>query len=95
MQAEGLLGGGPLSCAVDHAQAFLPQHTQRNQRVAPQRPPGPAKAGNEEADEDDDACANALVNGLPAVRVELHCQQHRHHNLPKKAHAFRRVPDRQ
>ncbi len=54
-------------------------------KVSYQWAPGPAKASNEEADEDDDARANALIDGLPTVRIKLHCQQHRHHHLPRQA----------
>ncbi len=41
----------------------------------------PTKAGDEEADEEDDSNANGLVYGLAVVRVELHGQQDGYNHL--------------
>lgn len=39
------------------------------------------KAGDKEADEENDSGADGLVDGIAAVRVELHCEQDGHDDL--------------
>ena len=39
------------------------------------------KTGDKEADEKDDSGADGLVDGIAAVRVELHCEQDGHDDL--------------